>query len=102
LVATGLTPVQAGAWTALAELGVLGNQHVVFGLPLNPAEAALLRSRVAALTAQFEAALITAEQYGAGLRALKIPDVWVNALRAGAVRKIAPPKGLLVVPLSTS
>jgi len=102
LVATGLTPVQAAAWTALAELGVLGNQHVVFGLPLNPADASLLRSRVAALTSQFEAALITPEQYAAGLRALKLPDVWVNALRAGAVRKIAPPKGLLVVPLTTS
>jgi hypothetical protein len=101
LIATGLTPIQAAAWTGLAELAQIGNLRFVYGLPLNATDAALLRGRVTALVTQYEAALITEAALNTGLAALKIPQVWINAIRAGAVRKVTPATGATAVALST-
>lgn len=102
LVATGLTPVQAAAWTGLAELAKVGTVRYVYGLALAPADAALLRQRVAALVTQHEGGLITPDQLNAGLVALKIPQVWINAIRAGAVRKVTPPTGATAIAIQTA
>ncbi len=100
LVATGLTPIQAAAWTGLAELAKIGTVRYVYGLALPPADAALLRSRVLALVTQHEAGLITAEQLTAGLTALKITQPWINAIRAGAVRKVTAPTGATAIAIT--
>lgn len=102
LVATGLTVLQASAWVALAVATKSGNQRWIYGLQLTPDEAALLRSRVAALTAQRKRNQITDQQYVEQLRALNIPDRYVNALRANADALVTPKSSAFAVPLQTS
>ena len=102
LVATGLTPVQAAAWTGLAELAKVGTVRYVYGLALAPADAALLRQRVAALVTQYEGGLIQDTALTSGLTALKIPQVWINAIRASAVRKVTPPTGATAIAIQTA
>jgi hypothetical protein len=89
LGATGLTPLQAAAWTDIAELRQLGSQRWVFGKQLNTQAAELLRQRVAALKVQREKELLTDPQFTAQLNALGIPSVYVNAIRADANALIA-------------
>src|SRR5207245_2032437 len=82
LVATGLTPTQAIAWSDLAVLQKAGGLHWIYGLQLTPAEATLLRERVAALTDQRKRLQISDAQYVSGLQALNIPPRYINALQA--------------------
>jgi hypothetical protein len=102
LVATGLTPIQAAAWTGLAELAKVGNVHYVFGLPLAPADAALLRKRVGDLAAQYKKGLITEAAFAAALKTLKLADVWVNALVAGALPTGKAAAGAPTIPVQTA
>jgi hypothetical protein len=102
LIATGLTPIQAAAWTGLAELAKVGNVHYVFGLPLAPAAAALLRKRVGDLAAQYKKGLITEAAFAAALKTLKLADVWVNALVAGALPTGKASAGAPTIPVQTA
>ena len=102
LVATGLTPVQAAAWTELAALTKGGNLRWIYGLQLAPAEATLLRERVAALTDQRKRLHITDPEYHDALAALKIPDNWINAMRAAADAMITPAKSAFAIPVQTT
>jgi hypothetical protein len=84
LVATGLTPIQAGAWVTIAELKLLGNDRWIYGMQLAPADAALLRQRVSALTEQRQKGLLSDPQFVTQLTNLKIPPAVINALQARA------------------
>lgn len=102
LAATGLTTVQAAAFADLAQLQQVGNQRWTYGLQLTPQQASILRARVSALVAQRETNEITDAQLTAGLNALGIPAVWVNAIRAGAIRSVTPATNALAIPIQTS
>lgn len=84
LVATGLTAEQAAAWVDLAVLRQGGSTRLTYGKLLLPAQAQLLRERVAALTGQRRKNLITNEIYTSQLTNLGIPNNWINALLAAA------------------
>jgi hypothetical protein len=101
LAATALTPTQIGAVTAIAEAQRAGNTTHVYGMELPPDDAQLLRSREAALTDQRKRNMITDQQYGQQLRALKIPEPWINALRAQANALLSPKTAAFVTPVNT-
>lgn len=101
LIGTGLTPLQAAAWIAQAQGQRAGKLRFQFGLRLSPAEATLLRQKVADLTRQRELQMLTDGQYVAGLTALKIPQTWLNALRAGANAALKPKTAAILTPVAT-
>ena len=102
LIATGLTPTQAAAWTAVAALSAQGNQRWLYGLQLPPAAAAQLRARVAALTDQRKRLQITDQVYAAQLKTLGLSDTWINALQAAADAMITPKTAAFAIPIQTS
>lgn len=104
LLATGLTPIQAAAWSDLAQAQQLGATRWQYGLEVSATDAALLKERVTALVSQREKQLITESALTAALKNLKIPDTVANAIRAHAEAlakssKTSPP---LLVPVQTS
>lgn len=101
LVATGLTTTQAAAWTTLAQFSKDGNLRWIYGLQMAPAQATLLKQRVTAITDQRKKSLITDAQYVAQLQALKLPDHWINALRAAADATLTPKAAQSVIPVQT-
>jgi len=102
LVATGLTPVQAAAWTDLAALQLAGSLRWVYGLQLQPNAATLLRERVSALSDQLKRQLISNEQFTAALTALGIPAKYINSLQAQANALAAAGKLATLTPVATS
>jgi hypothetical protein len=102
LVATGLTAIQAAAWGDLAQAQKQGNLRWLYGNQLSPSDAALLRSRVAALTDQRKRNFLTDDQYEASLAALKIPAATRNALRAAASALVTPKTSASLFPVETT
>jgi len=102
LVATGLTAAQATAWVDLAVLRKAGSLRWLYGLQLAPAQAQLLRERVAALTDQRKRQLLTDQQYVDALKALGIPPKQINALRAAADAMVSPRTSAVLIPVSTT
>lgn len=101
LVATGMTPVQALAWTDLAILKKAGNIRWIYGLQLTPAEATILKQRVSALTDQRKRLLISQQQYVNDLTQLGIQSNWANALDAAAEAMLTPKKSAFPIPVQT-
>lgn len=101
LVETGLTPVQASAWVDMAALQLAGAPKYKFGLRLGPDQAQLLTDRVRALDDQRKRQLITDLQFVDALKALKIPTLYINALRAAADATITPAKSAILIPVET-
>jgi len=101
LVATGLTTTQAGWWVAFAELQKVGNQRWQFGLQLTPAQASILRAKVAALVTQREKMLINDQQLAQQLGTLGLDSTWVNAILAHAAAAAATAKAAELVPVQT-
>lgn len=102
LILTGLTATEAAAWVALAALQKSGNVRWVYGMQLTPEAATILKQRVAALTDQRKHGLLTDTQYGDQLLALRLPDNWINALRAAANATLTPAKSRTFTPVATS
>jgi len=102
LIASGLTPTQAAAWSDLATLQKAGALKWIYGLQLPAPEAILLRQRVTALTDQRKRQQITDAQYVSALQALNIPPNYVNALRATADATLTPAKTAFAIPVQTS
>ena len=90
LIATGLTAVQVAAWVDLAVLQKKGTIRFVYGLEKTPADAQLLRERVASLLDQRKKMLIDDAGFVAQLQALGIPADVQNALLAGAAALTTP------------
>lgn len=99
---TGLTHAQTAAWVDMAALQLAGAPRYKFGLRLTPDRAQLLTDRVRALSDQRKRQLITDLQYRDQLKALDIPPVYINALRAAADATLTPAKSALVLPVETS
>lgn len=102
LLATGMSAEQAAAWTALAALRQAGTARWVYGLQLRPNDAQTLRGRVTALINQAKAKQITFDQLQKELGALKLPDAYVNYLRAQAEAAAKVTPGGVLFPVSTS
>lgn len=102
LLLTGLTPTQVAAQTTLASLQQTGSLRWIYGVLKSPAEAALLRERVAALTDQRKRLQIDDLTYLNSLQALGIPPRVVNALNAAANSLITPKASAVVTPVSTT
>lgn len=102
LVATGLTTTQAAAWVGLAELQKAGSLRWTYGLQLAPAQATLLRQRVAALTNQLKSGQITPDAMVSSLKALGIGDAEVNGLVAAASATAATKPVAAYIPVKTS
>jgi hypothetical protein len=102
LLATGLSPVQVAAMTSYQLLQSAGVLRWIYGQRLPPAQATLLRQRVADLTRQREISLLTDAQYVSALTALGIPQNYINALRAGANAHISPKTAAVLTPVATS
>lgn len=90
LIATGLTAVQVAAWVDLAVLQKKGTIRFVYGLEKTPADAQLLRERVASLLDQRKKMLIDDAGFTAQLQALGIPADVQNALLSGAAALTTP------------
>jgi hypothetical protein len=102
LLLTGLTATEAVAWSALAALEKEGNVRWAYGMQLTPEAATILKQRVAAVTDQRKHALMTDAQYEEALKLLKLPDNWINALRAAANATLTPAKQRTFTAVSTS
>lgn len=102
LMLTGLTRAQTAAWVDVAALDQAGRPQHRYGLRLPPEQAQLLASRVLALRDQRKRQFITDIQFRDQLRALKVPDNYINALRAAADATITPAKSALLLPVETS
>ena len=102
LVLTGLTPVQAAAFTDMAALRKAGSARWIYNLKLTPEAATILKARVSALTDQFKRMLISQDQYTQGLQALGLDDTHVNAVLAAAAALVTPKKSAYVVPVQTA
>ncbi len=101
LIETGLTPVQAAAWTDLAVLKKAGNVRWVYGLQLTPAQATVLKQRVTALTDQRKRQLISQQDYVNALAQLGISNTWVNALDSTAEAMLTPKTSAFAVAVQT-
>jgi hypothetical protein len=101
LVLTGLTTTQTAAWVDMAALEAAGKPRHSFGLRLAPDQANLLSTRVRALNDQRKRQLITDLEFRNSLRALHIPDNYINGLRAAADATITPAKSALLLPVET-
>lgn len=101
LIGTGMTPVQAAAWTDLALLKKAGNVRWIYGLQLTPVEATVLKQRESALTDQRKRLLISQQQYVDGLTQLGISPTWINALDAAVEALITPKASAFLVPVQT-
>ena len=99
LVATGLTPVQAAAWSEIAQLQKTGLPVWVYGLRLPREQATNLRSRVTALLDQRKRQLLTGQEFHDALTSLGIPSEWINSLRATAEAMITPKAAATLVPV---
>lgn len=102
LIATGLTPTQAAAWTAQANMLRLGSLRWQFGLQLQPSQATQLKARVTALVDQRKKQLITQTAFVDALKALNLPPHWINALDAQAEASLTPKTSAFAVPVQTS
>jgi hypothetical protein len=102
LLLTGLTATEAVAWSALAALQKEGNVRWTYGMQLTPEAATILKQRVAAITDQRKHALMTDAQYEEALKLLKLPDNWINALRAAANATLTPAKQRTFTAVSTN
>jgi len=102
LIATGLTATQSAAMVDLAVLRLAGSQRWVYGIQLGPAQATLLRDRVAALTDQRKRIQIDDPTYVAQLQALGIGPKYVNALQAAADALISPKTAVFPIPVKTN
>lgn len=102
LTATGLTPIQAGAWSEIAQLQKTGTPRWLYGLRLPSEAATLLRSRVAALLDQRKRQLLSDPEFHDALASLGIPPEWINALRAQADAMITPKAAAILTPVTTS
>jgi hypothetical protein len=101
LVASGLSAVQAVAWTDLAVLRKAGGLRWTYGLQLAPVPAALLRARVSALSDQRKSGVLTDQALFAQLTALGIPQPFLNTIRADANAMIAAKAGAVLIPVDT-
>lgn len=101
LLLTGLSPAQVTAWTDLAALQIIGSAVKVFGMTLTPAVATLTRERVTALTDQRKRQMITDTAYVDALKALGLPAVNINALRAAADAMLTPSKSAKLITVET-
>ena len=99
LIATGLTAVQTAAWLELAALQKGGGLRWLYGKQLAPAEATLLRQRVAALNDQFKRLQINQQQYHDQLAQLGLGPQWVEALEATAAATITPKVSAFALPV---
>lgn len=99
LTATGLTPIQAAAWSEIAQLQKTGTPRWLYGLRLPSAEATLLRSRVTALLDQRKRQLLSDPEFHDGLASLGIPPEWINALRAQADALVTPKAAASLTPI---
>jgi hypothetical protein len=70
-------------------------------LQLQPAEATLLHQRVTGLIDQRKRQQISDPQFHDALVALKIPELWINAMRAAADATISPAKSAFAIPVQT-
>lgn len=102
LFLTGLTPTQATAWVTLAELQRSGALRWIYGVLKSPAEAALLRERVAALADQRKRLQIDDPTFVAALQAMGLPARVINALRAATDALITPKSAAVTIPVQTS
>jgi len=102
LLLTGLNSTQAAAWVDLTTLQKSGSLRWIYGLQLLPAQAALLRSRVTALSDQRKRLQITDPAFVAALQALGIPPHYVNVIRATADAMISPKTAAVTIPVETS
>jgi hypothetical protein len=102
LVLTGLTPTQAAAWADLAALEKGGGLRWIYGLQRPPDQAALLKSRVAALSDQRKRLQISDAQLVAALTALGIPASYVNSIRAGVDAMVTPKAAAVTIPVETA
>jgi len=102
LLLTGLNAAQAAAWVDLAQLQKAGGLRWTFGVQLAPSAAALLRSRVTALSDQRKRQQITDPQFVASLQALGIPQHYVNVIRATADAMISPKTAAVTIPVETT
>jgi hypothetical protein len=99
---TGLTPTQSAAWVSLAGLQQSGALQWVYGLLKSPAEAGLLRARVAALADQRKRLQIQDPAFTGALQAMGIPDRYINALRAATDALITPKTAAVTIPVQTT
>jgi len=102
LTATGLTPIQAAAWSEIAQLQKTGTPRWIYGLRVPSEEATLLRSRVAALMDQRRRQLLSAPQFHDALASLGIPPEWINSLRATTDAMITPKAAAVLTPIVTN
>jgi len=102
LLLTGLTPAQAAAWVDLAVLQKAGGLRWTYGLQLPPAESALLKARVTALSDQRKRLEISDPEFVAALHALNIPQNFINTIRAAADAMITPKTAAVIIPVTTS
>ena len=102
LVATGLTPIQATAWSEIAQLQKAGSPVWTYGLRVQPEAARLLRQRVAALLDQRKRQLLEDQQFHDALTSLGIPTNWINELRATANAMITPKASAVLTAVSTN
>ena len=102
LTATGLTPIQAAAWSEIAQLQKTGTPRWIYGLRVPSEEATLLRSRVSALLDQRKRQLLTDPQFHDALASLGIPPEWINSLRATADAMITPKAAAVLTPIVTN
>jgi hypothetical protein len=101
LLLTGLTIVQTAAQVGLAVLQKKGTARYIYGLLKTPAEAQLLRERVAALLDQRKKQLIDDAGFLGSLQALGIPADYQNSLWAAAAALTTPKAAITLVPVST-
>ena len=101
LIETGLTPIQAAAWSDLAALKKEGNVRWVYGLQLSPQAATILKERVGALTDQRKRQLITQQDYVKSLSQLGISLTWINGLDAAAEAMLSPKTSAFAVQVQT-
>ena len=102
LVATGLTAIQAAAWTDLAQLSFAGALRWVYGQQLTQPAATLLRQRVSAIEDQLKRQLITNDAASAQLTALRIGPRYINAIIAASNALAAAGKLASLTPVSTT
>lgn len=102
LVATGLTAVQAAAWTDLATLQKGGALRWIYGLQKTPSDATLLAARVADLLDQRKKEMIDGSTLVKSLSQLGLSVAWQNALLARANADITPKQDRTYTPVTTS
>jgi hypothetical protein len=102
LVATGLTPVQAAAWSEIAQLQKTGLPRWTYGLRVPADQATLLRQRVGALMDQRKRQLLSDPQFHDALASLGLAPEWINALRATADAMVTPKAAATLTPIVTN